>query len=212
MIRANRRLELMTLGETVEGGWEDGEGEEIPVQSGRDGRAMKVCTKCGLEKPETDFHRCTRAKDGLANWCKVCVKAYHKHYAQTPHGKEKIRQNRVTWFARPGNLDRHNETSRRWRARSDTKRSQRSTRLKAKYSLTLAEYEYCLQKQGGTCLICGDTPKGKPLFVDHDHKTGAVRGLLCAACNHGLGRFKAYADVLQRAIEYLRATRVGDLV
>jgi hypothetical protein len=47
-------------------------------------------------------------------------------------------------------------------------------------------YAAMLADQGGGCAICGATPKNRRLNVDHDHKTGAVRGLLCHACNRFL--------------------------
>lgn len=54
------------------------------------------------------------------------------------------------------------------------------------YGLTAADYDALLRLQGGRCAICRAKPKSKRLAVDHDHKTGAVRGLLCSRCNHDL--------------------------
>lgn len=54
------------------------------------------------------------------------------------------------------------------------------------YGLTAAQYDTLLRAQGGRCAICRAKPKSKRLAVDHDHKTGAVRGLLCSRCNHDL--------------------------
>jgi hypothetical protein len=54
------------------------------------------------------------------------------------------------------------------------------------YGITGDEYEALLRAQGGRCAICRARPKSKRLAVDHDHKTGAVRGLLCSRCNHDL--------------------------
>ena len=48
------------------------------------------------------------------------------------------------------------------------------------------EYTRRLEAQGGGCAICGATPKTRRLHVDHDHRTGAVRGLLCHRCNRAL--------------------------
>jgi hypothetical protein len=52
------------------------------------------------------------------------------------------------------------------------------------YGLTGDDYEALLKRQGGGCAVCGGRPKSKRLAVDHDHKTGAVRGLLCSRHNH----------------------------
>lgn len=54
------------------------------------------------------------------------------------------------------------------------------------YGLTGGDYDALLAAQGGRCAICRARPKSKRLAVDHDHKTGAVRGLLCSRCNHDL--------------------------
>ena len=57
--------------------------------------------------------------------------------------------------------------------------------------------------QGGRCAICGeDSPKMR-LAIDHDHKTGRIRGLLCRHCNLGLGAFLDDTEVMGRAIDYL---------
>lgn len=55
------------------------------------------------------------------------------------------------------------------------------------YRLTPDEYKAIFKFQDGTCAGCGKTPTGKRLAVDHDHKTGRIRGLLCWLCNRALG-------------------------
>lgn len=54
------------------------------------------------------------------------------------------------------------------------------------YGITGDDYETLLALQGGKCAICRARPISKRLATDHDHKTGAVRGLLCSRCNHDL--------------------------
>lgn len=82
-----------------------------------------------------------------------------------------------------------------------------ASRLKGEYGIDAATYEALLELQGGCCAICGRRPKTKRLAVDHDHSTGAVRGLLCPGddgCNHRLlGYVRDRVDLLQRAIDYL---------
>jgi hypothetical protein len=70
------------------------------------------------------------------------------------------------------------------------------------YGITVAEYEQMLAHQGGVCYLCSNPPKTKRLSVDHDHKTGAVRGLLCYRCNLRLGREREPGWFLRTA-EYL---------
>ncbi len=72
--------------------------------------------------------------------------------------------------------------------------------------MTPSEFEARLASQGGGCAICGTkTPGGRGRFVvDHDHKTGVVRGLLCNLCNPALGLFKDNPSLLESAIRYLK--------
>ncbi len=81
----------------------------------------------------------------------------------------------------------------------------RAQSLKQKYGITLADYNRILLAQGGICKICGSNDPGRdPMFqVDHDHKTGKVRGLLCSKCNTGLAKFRDSAEHLRRAAAYL---------
>lgn len=78
----------------------------------------------------------------------------------------------------------------------------KASRLK-RYGITLTEYNELLKRQNGGCAICGYDNDGKDLYVDHDHKTGTVRGLLCNGCNFGLGHFCDCVDRLEGAILYL---------
>jgi hypothetical protein len=71
-----------------------------------------------------------------------------------------------------------------------------------------ADYEALLAAQGGGCAICGNPPKTRRLDVDHDHKTGKVRGLLCHRCNRALPNWVT-ADWLLRASGYLRGITGG---
>lgn len=79
-------------------------------------------------------------------------------------------------------------------------RSYRKAKLRYKYGLSSAEFDEMVLKQNGLCAICSEDA---PLSVDHCHSTGAVRGLLCIACNFGLGHFRDDAELLAKAIKYL---------
>ena len=83
-------------------------------------------------------------------------------------------------------------------------------RLWHNYGITLSTYNKILDSQDGKCRICETDYNGhhwghpKALSVDHDHKTGLVRGLLCSSCNYGLGVFKDDQMLLASAAEYLQ--------
>jgi Autographiviridae endonuclease VII len=78
--------------------------------------------------------------------------------------------------------------------------------LKARYDMTLEEFNLLLAEQNGVCAICGlpETGKFSRLSVDHDHSDNSIRGLLCSACNSGIGRLKDDPELLIRAADYLR--------
>ncbi len=93
--------------------------------------------------------------------------------------------------------------------RASNPKREKERALQDSFGITLREYEDMLIAQKGCCAICNQREtakrKGKDvaLCVDHCHKTGGVRGLLCTACNQGLGQFKDNQVSLSSAISYL---------
>lgn len=93
---------------------------------------------------------------------------------------------------------------------SKTKEYRRNCQLLRNYNITLREYRELLKQQNNVCKICNKTNTKKfknkitPLVVDHDHRTGKVRGLLCNKCNSALGYFKENLINLEKAIMYLK--------
>jgi hypothetical protein len=71
------------------------------------------------------------------------------------------------------------------------------------YGLTLDQYDALIVAHGGVCAICGKEPD--ELVIDHDHNSGAVRGMLCHQCNLGLGMLEQH---LKKALEYVGTTSV----
>lgn len=140
---------------------------------------IKKCADCKEDKPLSDYHKANGKRLGVAGRCKECQSAYHKQ-----------------WYAK--NRERKLKDWRR-------------INLALKYGITEREWDEILAAQGGGCAICGvsagyirsDRGGVKRLSVDHDHQTGAVRGLLCDACNTGLGKFRDDPGLLARAISYL---------
>jgi len=72
--------------------------------------------------------------------------------------------------------------------------------------MTREEYDAKLSKQDGGCFLCSATKSrrgNKHFCVDHDHKTGLVRALLCHRCNTAIGLFGENVELLKLAIQYL---------
>lgn len=155
-------------------------------------RGVKVCSGCKQEKQLGEFYTSkTRGGGGYFARCKACCSADTKA-ARAAAG--------------PAERDRRAALQRDWRRRNQSKRRayERHRGWRRHFGLTPEDYDALLQVQGGHCAICPYVPaEGEVLPVDHDHETGAVRGLLCADCNNGLGRFRDDPVRLQQAISYL---------
>ncbi|WP_233510283.1 endonuclease VII domain-containing protein [Actinomadura craniellae] len=91
-------------------------------------------------------------------------------------------------------------------ARADRLSSARHYKLRAKYGIDERDEQRMLAAQRGLCAICANEPGG---HVDHDHESGAVRGVLCLGCNSGMGQFKDDAISLLRAADYLDGFLAG---
>jgi Recombination endonuclease VII len=79
--------------------------------------------------------------------------------------------------------------------------------LKRKFGMTMEDYEVLLRSQGGVCAVCfGPSICGRRYSIDHCHKTGKIRGILCSSCNSGIGLLKDSPEVLENAAAYLRRT------
>jgi hypothetical protein len=93
------------------------------------------------------------------------------------------------------------------RCRACNSRAAHASHIRRTYDLDPAEYQRLLEWQGGVCYICGQTPRVRRLAVDHDHRTGEVRGLLCAndefGCNMQLRRLLNDVEMARRALAYV---------
>ena len=88
-------------------------------------------------------------------------------------------------------------------------RARPEKRLAQVYGLSPQDYDAMLAEQGGVCAICKTRPD-KPLFVDHSHATGKVRGLLCRLCNFRLGFMRDDPRLTAAATEYLLKAAARD--
>lgn len=75
--------------------------------------------------------------------------------------------------------------------------------IKNRYGITGHQYYQMLEDQMGHCLICEGSVTEKTAYVDHDHYSGMVRGLLCHNCNAAIGLLRHNKAITERAVEYL---------
>jgi hypothetical protein len=182
--------------------------------------ASRRCKKCGAEKPLEDFHRQTGTKDGLRSQCKACQKV--------TRGPRKVRP---ATYSRPterrcprcraskpaaafyNNAARADGLSIYCRLCTTQMRptiepeQSRAWRYRREFGITIADYDRMFAQQGGRCAICRRADaagKNGRFHVDHDHKTGQVRALLCERCNRGLGHYDDDPERLEAAARYLR--------
>lgn len=173
-----------------------------------------TCTRCAADKPRSDFstHRSGRPQ----TWCKPCVNEYSRErYASRPEVQVAVKARARVWAKQ--NPDKRAAQARAMRARWKSERPEsiallrRNWEIRKKYGLTPDDYDALLASQGGVCAICRGAPAKRPFAVDHCHRTGRVRGLLCNRCNVAIGNFRDDAEIIQRALDYLqfRSGRVG---
>lgn len=121
----------------------------------------------------------------------LAYQRYRRYYLKN---KEKIKLRRVDYHKkyRAENKERVNESARHsWVRRT--------------YGLTPAQYDSMVREQNGLCKICSNPPSMR-LCVDHNHKTGKIRGLLCHSCNNAMGLLKENQTILHSMIKYLEQT------
>lgn len=169
---------------------------------------MKTCNRCKQEKPLHDFHRQSNMPSGRHGMCKKCRSVVRAEQRQLNYEEYLAKQRAY----RAANRDKLRELGRKYyRERRKFSPSIRKYTLKSAHGMTVGQYEEMLSKQGGVCAICysKDTARKdqKHFSVDHCHKTGRIRGLLCNLCNTGLGHFRDSTDILSRAISYLAISR-----
>lgn len=83
----------------------------------------------------------------------------------------------------------------------------RAWKLKTKFNLDVETYETMLAKQNGKCALCKKPPGIRRLAVDHDHRTGAIRGLIHWRCNTAIGLLEDSPEMCMQAAAYLKKFR-----
>lgn len=164
---------------------------------------MKVCRACGEEKAFSEFYKNPGGKFGLTGRCKVC----HRKSTKEWHEKNAESQAAYRKKWKEENRDRINAVTRERRARHVEKyrAKEREKSTLYTYGITLQQKSEMLEKQGG-CAACGGNNPGsvKGWHIDHCHKTGRIRGILCHPCNAALGNARDSVERLKQLMQYLR--------
>lgn len=128
---------------------------------------------------------------------------YEKEWRK--NNKEKVREGKRKYYL--ANKEKRKKYLKDNFERDKEKRSKyyQTAKLK-KYGLNEEQYLERFNNQNGCCRICGTSQEKlkSSLHIDHNHKTGKVRGLLCVKCNNGIGQFNDSIELLEKTIEYLK--------
>jgi len=116
-----------------------------------------------------------------------------------PDGRKSCKQRIREYNAATRERAREKERE-RYHSRPDGKAYRSKKWLRQRYGITPEELDDAKQAQGNLCAICD---REKPLVIDHDHKTGNLRGLLCNDCNTSIGKLGDTVESLTRALDYL---------
>lgn len=179
-------------------------------------RKKKTHCKRGHEFTPENTRMCS---DG-SRACRTC---HHEHYLAN---REVIIARSHQW--KLNNRERAREASRKYQARVGSwytwseenrqrnnaqRREQHHTRRRdlGKYGMTKMDYDRMFLEQGGKCAVCRRTEeeaatgkrRNRRLHVDHDHRTGKVRALLCGDCNGGLGLLRDNPELVREAANYI---------
>jgi hypothetical protein len=155
---------------------------------------VKKCAKCEKIKPIQDFNLRYTNSNSYQSRCKVCV----------------VEDNKLYWLA---NKNKMKKNYKRWISNNPTHRKDK--RLQKMYGITFAQYQTMITAQSGLCAICHKpesatnkrTGEIAELSVDHCHKTGQIRGLLCQSCNLGIGNLNDDPNLCLSAASYLEKSR-----
>jgi hypothetical protein len=148
----------------------------------------KKCTKCGNIKSINNFYeryegRSITKKSHWQSHCKECMCLPNPEASKRGYLRE--------------------------RGKPDFQKKRRAYTLNYYYGITTEFYNDMFSKQNGKCAICGSekvchtSTRQTNLYVDHNHKTGKIRGLLCYRCNQLLGRVEDNTELLEKAIQYI---------
>lgn len=163
--------------------------------------STKTCRKCGEVKALDDFFKASKGLHGRKGSCKACNA--QDQFERKANWSEERRAAHISDYTTRNAA----KTSEDWRREL----------LRAKYKMTLEDYDNLFDAQDGCCALC-KRPQSefvKTLAVDHDHSCcpgskscgKCIRGLLCQPCNQALGLLQDNADLMIAASEYVKTRK-----
>lgn len=169
---------------------------------------MKHCSnsRCARTNPQLldNFTKNKKSKDKLQPWCKSCCKERHAEYQIK--NREKVNQIAREWSRK--NKEKISVKCKSYYAGNVDKI--KDHRLRKEFGITLIQYKEMSAQQNHSCAICKQPETSRDhrgklryLAVDHCHKTGKIRGLLCQKHNRMLGLANDNADILKESVVYL---------
>lgn len=143
---------------------------------------MKICNKCKVEKPISEFAKRSNRPCGIKSQCKTCHAKYKRE-----------------WCAA------NNEHINIWRRQYSAKNKEKIYANAKKHKYGLSDCQYKQLDQINSCQLCDSQVCGRDKHIDHCHGTGTVRGILCNRCNTALGGFEWLNQVagINQVLQYL---------
>jgi len=167
---------------------------------------MRACTRCNVIKDLGDFYKNSRNKSGIDCWCKSCHSIANKKYCL--ENRDRVNTRKRLYVLK----NKTRISAQRKEFRKNNSESIAGQKLQWSYGISILEYNHFLSLQNHCCCICNmhQSTLSQRLAVDHDHKTGKIRGLLCGKCNKGIGLFKDSIELMRKAINYLDKKQEGE--
>lgn len=170
----------------------------------KSGQGARLCAACRAARLKC---ACGKAKIGQSRWCLDCEllrkRELGAEWAKAASERTEKRCSRCREIL-PRKMFSPNGRTENAYCKPCYSRYALEYRAKKKYGITGEDYDAILFEQNGRCAICHNRPRSKRLAIDHNHKTGQVRGLLCRRCNQNLlGAGHEDLDILRRAVAYL---------
>lgn len=174
---------------------------------------IRTCISCKKEKVLEEFRKVNDRKSGRSRTCKECHNIYCRLLNNETRKKKVISddgfktckfcdksKDMTNFHKNPITKDGRTNYCREC---STVLAFQR--RIKKDYGMTIEDYNDFFEIQDGRCAICNkhQSELDKRLYIDHNHVTGEVRGLLCANCNTLLGMAQDRINILEAAINYI---------